>query len=225
MTADTSGIADDDGLDSVAFSYQWQADGADIAGATGSTYALADADEGAAISVKVSFTDDRGNEETLTSAATGAVAPKANSPATGAPAITGTAQVGETLTVDTSDVANEDGLDKATFSYQWVVNEESYDSTERPTPWWSPTTAAPHGFRTTGRRHGHRGRHGSDLHAHRSRRGEAHKGAGELRRRRGQLRDADQRPDAHGGHPRRADVPTTGRAPSPSNCGSARSSR
>ena len=129
MTADTSGIADDDGLDSVAFSYQWQADGADIAGATGSTYALADADEGAAISVKVSFTDDRGNEETLTSAATGAVAPKANSPATGAPAITGTAQVGETLTVDTSDVANEDGLDKATFSYQWVVNEESYDST------------------------------------------------------------------------------------------------
>ena len=73
LTADTSGIADDDGVDSVAFSYQWQADGADISGATGSTYTLADADEGAAISVTVSFTDDAGNEESLTSAATAAV--------------------------------------------------------------------------------------------------------------------------------------------------------
>ena len=38
LTADTSGIADDDGLANVAFSYQWQADGADISGATDSTY-------------------------------------------------------------------------------------------------------------------------------------------------------------------------------------------
>ena len=250
LTADTSGVADDDGLTNAAFSYQWQADGADISGATASTYTLADADKGAAISVTVSFTDDAGNEESLTSAATAAVeaaadphapqeaqgaaggdaaeptdrphgltaeasggavvltwkAPEgyrsdyrilrnrpelgeaeplvyvaytdttdvtytdtdvepgvlyvysvtaldflgdageasrpveirmqatsqqqtANSPATGAPTITGTAQVGETLTADVSGILDEDGLTNAVFSYQWVVNEESDDST------------------------------------------------------------------------------------------------
>ena len=41
---------------------------------TDSTYTLADADEGKAIKVQVSFTDDAGNDETLTSAATDAVA-------------------------------------------------------------------------------------------------------------------------------------------------------
>ena len=45
-----------------------------IAGATGSNYTLADADEGKAITVQVTFTDDGGNDETLTSAATEAVA-------------------------------------------------------------------------------------------------------------------------------------------------------
>ena len=37
-------------------------------------------------------------------------------PATGAPTITGTAQVGETLTGDTSGIADADGLASATFS-------------------------------------------------------------------------------------------------------------
>ena len=235
LTADTSGIADDDGLTKAAFSYQWRADGADISGATDSTYTLADADEGAAISVAVSFTDDAGNDETLTSAATAAVeAPPltaglentpeshdgsssftfdlrfseelsvsyrtlrdhaftvsggtvrnagrlepgsnrgwrievrpnvngdvtitlpvttdcnddgaicaedgrklssrlaltvsgpespqqqaANSPATGAPTISGTAQVGETLTADTSGITDTDGLTNAAYTYQW----------------------------------------------------------------------------------------------------------
>ena len=54
-----------------------------------STYTLADADEGKAITVQVSFTDDGGNDETLTSAATDAVsaAPASNTPATGAPTV------------------------------------------------------------------------------------------------------------------------------------------
>ena len=73
LTAETSGIADDDGLDNVSFSYQWQADDVDLPGATSSTYTLADSDDDKAISVKVSFTDDAGNAETLTSAATAAV--------------------------------------------------------------------------------------------------------------------------------------------------------
>ena len=125
LTADTSGIADEDGLENVSFSYQWLADDAAIAGATDSTYTLADADEGKAIKVEVSFTDDDGNEETLTSEATDAVAaaPPENNEATGAPTISGTAQVGETLTVDTSGIADEDGLDNANFSYQWLADD------------------------------------------------------------------------------------------------------
>ena len=78
LTADTSGVADAaeqrvDGLSNASFSYQWQAGGADISGATGSTYTLADADEGKAISVAVSFTDNAGNAESVASAATAAV--------------------------------------------------------------------------------------------------------------------------------------------------------
>ena len=42
-----------------------------------------------------------------------------NSPATGAPRISGTAQVGETLTANTSCIKDTDGLENATFSYQW----------------------------------------------------------------------------------------------------------
>ena len=125
LTADTSGIADDDGLTNASFAYQWQADGADISGETGSTYSLADADEGKAISVKVSFTDDADNEETLTSAATAAVVAKPNTPATGLPSISGTAQVGETLTADTSGIADADGLSNAVFSYQWLATGDT----------------------------------------------------------------------------------------------------
>ena len=76
LTADTSAIDDEDGLTNVAFEYQWIADGTDIAGATGSTYTLASSELGKTIQVKVTFTDDAGNEETLTSAATEAVAAK-----------------------------------------------------------------------------------------------------------------------------------------------------
>ena len=106
LTADTSGIADEDGLENVSFSYQWLADDTAIQGATNADYTLIEADEGKAITVQVSFTDDAGNDETLTSAATDAVAAKPNSPATGAPTISGTAQVGETLTADTSGIAD-----------------------------------------------------------------------------------------------------------------------
>ena len=41
-------------------------------------------------------------------------------PATGNPVITGTAQVGETLTVDTSAIEDADGLRNVQFEYQWI---------------------------------------------------------------------------------------------------------
>ena len=127
LTADTSGISDADGLTNVSYSYQWiRNDGtndSDMGGQTGSTYTLVSADEGKTIKVRVSFTDDAGNEETLTSAATAAVAARPNTPATGLPTISGTAQAGKTLTANISGMADEDGLDNAEFSYQWLAND------------------------------------------------------------------------------------------------------
>ena len=73
LTADASAITDGDGLDNAVFGYQWLADDTAISGATGSTYTLADGDVGQTIKVRVSFTDDQGNGETLTSEATGQV--------------------------------------------------------------------------------------------------------------------------------------------------------
>ena len=78
LTADTSGIADEDGLDDVSYSYQWVAGDTDIDGATGSSYVLTSSEQGKTIKVKVSFTDDANNQETLTSAATVAIMPQAD---------------------------------------------------------------------------------------------------------------------------------------------------
>ena len=77
LTASETGIDDADGLTGVAFAWQWVSnDGTadtDIAGATATSYTLAAADAGRTIKVRVTFTDDGGTEETLTSAATAAV--------------------------------------------------------------------------------------------------------------------------------------------------------
>ena len=252
LTADISGIEDDDGVANAVFTYQWLADDAEIAGADGSSYTLADADENKDIKARVSFTDDEGNAESLTSEATTAVVSAAgplagftlvdasdqtvvgiltdgtaltledpangsygirvdtetgaeigsvrlelsgaktvsrtenhapyslygddndglhgeglpagaytlrataysesglsgddlgtlevsltvadspaeveeNTPATGAPTISGTAQVGETLTAETSGIDDADGLGDAVFSYQWIANDENGD--------------------------------------------------------------------------------------------------
>ena len=70
LTADTSSITDEDGLTNVSYGYQWIAGGTDIEGATGSTYTLTASEQGQTIQVRVTFTDDADNEETLTSAAT-----------------------------------------------------------------------------------------------------------------------------------------------------------
>ena len=134
LTADTTGIADADGLDKAVFANQWLSDDTDIAGETDATYTLLADDEGKTIKVRVTFTDDAGNEETLTSTATDVVGfavqqqGASNTPATGAPTITGTAQVGEELTADTTGIADADGLVNATYSYQWVANDGTTDT-------------------------------------------------------------------------------------------------
>ena len=125
LTASTAGIADADGLTGAAFAFQWLSNGggadADIAGATGASHTLTDAERGRTVKVRVTFTDDAGKLETLTSAPTPAVAPRPNRPATGAPAIAGTAQAGETLSASTAGIDDADGLTGAAFAYQWIA--------------------------------------------------------------------------------------------------------
>ena len=79
LTANLSNVTDPDGLVNVSYSYQWIADDGttetDIDHATGETYRPITADEDKTVKVRVSFTDDEGNPESLTSAATGAVSP------------------------------------------------------------------------------------------------------------------------------------------------------
>ena len=127
VTASTSAISDADGLQNATFTFQWiRNDGSadtDIPGATGSSHTLADADLGKTVKVRVSFTDDAGNDEALTSAPTGSVEARADSPATGSPSITGTVQVGETLTADTSGISDSDGLGGVTYAYQWLADD------------------------------------------------------------------------------------------------------
>ena len=108
LIVNITGIADADGLTTSTYSYQWLGDDTDISGATDATYTLVAADEGRTIKVRVSFADDAGNETTLTSAATEAVAaaPQPDSPATGEPTISGTAQVGQTLIVNITGIAD-----------------------------------------------------------------------------------------------------------------------
>ena len=67
LTANTSGIADEDGLTSVVFNYEWLANDAVIAGANDSSYVISDSDRESALRVRVSFTDDNGFDESLTS--------------------------------------------------------------------------------------------------------------------------------------------------------------
>ena len=123
LTASTAAIADEDGLTSVSYKYQWLADDADIPEATAATYTLVDDDEGKTIKVRVSFTDDADHDETLTSAPTAAVVVAVNSPATGAPTIGGTAEVDETLTASTAAIADEDGLTSVSYKYQWLADD------------------------------------------------------------------------------------------------------
>ena len=126
-------ITDADGLTNATFTFQWmRGDGTtftDIPGATGERYLLMDADEGEKLKVKVSFSDDAGNEEEMFSAPSGTVRPlpntPENNPAEGTATISGTARVGETLTVDVSGITDADGMDDSDFQYQWFTDYDA----------------------------------------------------------------------------------------------------
>jgi Ca2+-binding RTX toxin-like protein len=117
LTADTSTLADADGLGTLH--YQWQRDsgsGFVNVGTDQSTYTLAAADVGAVIRVVTSYVDAQGTAEAATSAATATILP-ANGPHTGGVGVTGTVTEDQVLTADTSSLADPGGL--GAFHYQW----------------------------------------------------------------------------------------------------------
>ena len=129
LAAATTGITDPDGTTNASYSYQWTAnDGtsdSDIANATSSTYTLVAVDAGKTIKVKVTFTDDAGNEETLTSVATAAVA----AAVPGDPGIL-SVSVNDTGKLDLSWDAPESNGGSAVTGYrvQWKEAADSWDT-------------------------------------------------------------------------------------------------
>ena len=130
LTANTDAVDDIDGIPaSPTYTYQWirvASDGTEsnISSATSSTYTPVQADVGKTLKVKVSFQDSATtpNDEEQKSVASPRVAPlaSANRAATGAPTISGTLRVTETLTASTSAIRDADGLTGVTYEYQWV---------------------------------------------------------------------------------------------------------
>ena len=128
-TASTSGISDADGLDNVPYSYQWVrndgTDDSDISGATAGAYTLVSDDLSKTIKVSVSFTDDAGNAETVTSAATGSVV-------TIAPGRPGglTVSLNDTGKLDLAwDAPESDGGSAITgYRVQWKKSSASWDA-------------------------------------------------------------------------------------------------
>jgi large repetitive protein len=112
----SNNLADIDGLGTIT--YQWQADGDAIVGATTNSYTLAQAQVGKAISVVATYNDNQGTVESVTSVVTGAVA-NVNDAPTGVVTINGTVAQNATLTASNS-LTDIDGL--GSISYQWTAN-------------------------------------------------------------------------------------------------------
>ncbi|RWN35778.1 hypothetical protein [Mesorhizobium sp.] len=95
-----------------AYAYQWKADGANV-GSNQNTYVPVSGDVGKVITVEVTATNAGGSTPASSAATSAVIAVPAN---TVAPAITGNALVGSTLTCSTGTWS---GGGSQTYAYQW----------------------------------------------------------------------------------------------------------
>src|SRR5690606_13340074 len=96
------------------YAYQWQKDGVDIEGETNNTYTVLLADVGSVLTCSVTGSNSFGSNTAESEGVTvelGILVPEN----TVLPAISGTAQVGETLTASTGTWINEPD----SYTYQW----------------------------------------------------------------------------------------------------------
>ena len=133
LTASADAITDADGLERASFAWQWLAnDGTEdtaIAEATAATYTPKPGDAGKTLTVRVTFTDDKGTEETLTSAATETVAAVAPDAPGGLAASTAEGREGE-LTVSWTAPESDGGSEVTGYRVQWKSGTEAYDGSE-----------------------------------------------------------------------------------------------
>lgn len=115
----TASVSDSNGTSTSSIAYQWHRAGADIADATTSNYSPIEADVGASLSVSVTYTDDDGFGESLTSPETSVVVVGAVN-TEGVATVTGTAEVGEMLVAGLTD---DNGTANATLLYQWQADQ------------------------------------------------------------------------------------------------------
>lgn len=138
LTVDTSGISDADGLDNVSYTGTWYANepGSStpggsvrvlIAAGADLSYTVQPRDAGKTLKIQVFFTDDAGNDESLTSASTATVPSPPAGSATGFVTFEGIFLVGSTLDAVTYGISDPDGLTNATYSYQWLADDTEID--------------------------------------------------------------------------------------------------
>ena len=136
LTASADAISDADGTDNASFAWQWLAndgtDDSEIAGATNATWEVAPEQVGRTLKVRATFTDDRGTEETLTSAPTETVAARAPDAPGGLAAATAEGRSRE-LTVSWSAPASDGGAEVTGYQVQWKSGTEAYDGSEAST--------------------------------------------------------------------------------------------
>jgi len=112
----TAAVSDNNGTANSTFAYQWLADAVAISGATSATYVLTVAELNTMVTVNATYSDDDGYAEDVTSAAVGPVSSGAvNVP--GTIAISGTLEVGQTLTATVTDPNGA-----TTVTYEWQAD-------------------------------------------------------------------------------------------------------
>ena len=118
LQADVHTLTDANGLGPL--NWQWLVDGAEVPGATGTTFQLDSSHVGKTIALRVRYVDNLGVTETVQTADSAPVA-QGNEEATGTPVIQGDVRENALLTADVSAISDSDGL--GTFSYQWLNND------------------------------------------------------------------------------------------------------
>lgn len=112
----TATVSDGNGTNGSVISYQWRRNGTTIPSATNFTWTAVQSDVGFPLTVNVTYTDEDGFEENVTSAQTANIEdiPATDSP--GSVSITGSAQVGQELTAVITD---GNGVSTSNVTYEW----------------------------------------------------------------------------------------------------------